>query len=78
MATPTREEIDRLMPSVPFDPVADALDDMAALGLQWTRSRERGRMSGAIRLAMLMVAREVLAQVDAPAAAEPAKTRRTR
>lgn len=47
------------------DPVADALDDMAALGLHWTRNRERGRMPRWIRQAMLMVAREALAHVDA-------------
>lgn len=43
------------------DPVADALDDMAALGQHWTRNRERGRMPNGIRTAMLMVAREALA-----------------
>lgn len=43
------------------DPVADALDDMAALGQHWTRNRERGRMPNGIRMAMLLVAREVLA-----------------
>jgi hypothetical protein len=43
------------------DPVADALDDMAALGQHWTRNRERGRMPNGIRAAMLLVAREVLA-----------------
>lgn len=42
------------------DPVADALDDMAALGQHWTRNRERGRMPNGIRAAMLLVAREVL------------------
>lgn len=46
------------------DPVADALDDMAALGLHWTRNRERGRMPSGIRQAMLMVAREALAHAD--------------
>ena len=46
------------------DPVADALDDMAALGLHWTRNRERGRMPGGIRQAMLLVARELLAHAD--------------
>lgn len=43
------------------DPVADALDDMAALGLHWTRNRERGRMPSGIRQAMILVAHEVLA-----------------
>lgn len=47
------------------DPVADALDDMAALGLHWTRNRERGRMPNGIRSAMLLVAREALAHADA-------------
>lgn len=42
------------------DPVADALDDMAALGLHWTRNRDRGRMPNAIRQALLYVAREAL------------------
>ena len=46
------------------DPVADALDDMAALGLHWTRNRERGRMPSGIRQAMLLVAREALAHSD--------------
>lgn len=50
-----------------LDPVADALDDMAALGLHWTRNRERGRMPSGIRQAMLLVAREVLAHEDAQA-----------
>jgi len=49
---------------VVLDPVADALDDMAALGQHWTRNRERGRMPGGIRAAMLLVAREVIAQAD--------------
>ncbi len=49
------------------DPVADALDDMAALGLHWTRNRERGRMPNGIRQAMLLVAREALAHEDAQA-----------
>lgn len=47
------------------DPVADALDDMAALGLYWTRNRERGRMPSSIRKAMILVAQEVLAHVAA-------------
>ena len=47
-----------------LDPVADALDDMAALGLHWTRNRERGRMPGGIRAAMILVARELLAHED--------------
>lgn len=46
------------------DTVADALDDMAALGQHWARNRERGRMPGGIRAAMLLVARELLAHVD--------------
>ncbi len=46
------------------DPVADALDDMAALGLHWTRNRERGRMPSGIRQAMLLVAREALMHDD--------------
>jgi len=46
------------------DPVADALDDMAALGLHWTRNRERGRMPNGIRQAMLLVAREALVHAD--------------
>lgn len=64
------EGLGRLMPerkalAVRLDPVADALDDMAALGQHWTRNRERGRMPNGIRAAMLMVAREVLALNDA-------------
>ena len=50
--------------TVIHDPVADALDDMAALGLHWTRNRERGRMPSGIRQAMLLVAREALAHAD--------------
>ena len=46
------------------DPVADALDDMAALGTHWARNRERGRMPSGIRAAMLLVAREALAMDD--------------
>lgn len=46
------------------DPVADALDDMAAIGLHWTRNRERGRMPSGIRQAMILVAHEVLAHVE--------------
>ena len=46
------------------DPVADALDDMAALALHWTRNRERGRMPAGIRQAMLLVAREALIHAD--------------
>lgn len=46
------------------DPVADALDDIAALGLQWTRNRDRGRMPSGIRQAMLLVAREALSHED--------------
>ena len=49
------------------DAVADALDDMAALGLHWARNRERRRMPNGIRQAMLLVAREVLAHEDAQA-----------
>lgn len=41
------------------DPVADALDDLAALGTHWTRNRDRGRMPSGIRAAMVMVAREL-------------------
>lgn len=47
------------------DPVADALDDMAALGEHWTRNRARGRMPSGIRQAMLLVAREALMHADA-------------
>jgi hypothetical protein len=46
------------------DPVADALDDMAALGLHWARNRKRGRMPSGIRAAMILVAREALMHVD--------------
>ncbi len=46
------------------DPVADALDDMAALGLHWTRNRDRGCMPNGIRAAMLLVARDALALAD--------------
>lgn len=46
------------------DPVADALDDMAALAQHWAKNRERGRNPSSIRAAMLMVAREALAHVD--------------
>jgi len=46
---------------VVHDPVADALDDLAALGQHWTRNRESGRMPKGIRAAMLLVARDVLA-----------------
>ena len=51
--------------TVMADPVADALDDMAALGLHWTRNRDRGRMPNGIRQAMLLVAREALAHEGA-------------
>ena len=40
------------------DPVADALDDLAALGEIWARNRKR--MPSGIRQAMLLVAREAL------------------
>lgn len=46
------------------DPIADALDDMAALGEHWKRNRDKGRMPSAIRQAMLLVAREVLTMAD--------------
>ena len=46
------------------DPVADALDDMAALGQHWERNRERGRNQNGIRSAMILVARELLLHVD--------------
>lgn len=46
------------------DPVAEVLDDMAALGQHWIRNRERGRMPYAIRTAMLLVARELIALAD--------------
>jgi hypothetical protein len=46
------------------DLVTDALDDLAALGLHWTRNRERGRMPSGIRQAMLIVAQEALAYAD--------------
>lgn len=46
------------------DPVADALDDMAALGQSWNLNRERGRMPSGIRGAMILVARELLMHVD--------------
>jgi hypothetical protein len=46
------------------DPVADCLDDMAALGEHWTRNREKGRMPGGIRAAMVLVAREMLSLVE--------------
>jgi hypothetical protein len=49
---------------VAFDPVKDLLDDMAALGENWTRNRERGRMPNAIRNAMVMVAREIVIHED--------------
>lgn len=60
-AAPARE-----MFTVLTDPVADALDDMAALGLQWMRNRERGRMPSGIRAAMLFVAREMLDPAPPP------------
>lgn len=47
----------------PRDHVNDALDDMAALALHWERNRQRGRVPGAIRAAMVMVAQEIAAQV---------------
>jgi len=50
--------------TVTQDPVADALDDLAALGAHWTRNRERGRMPSGIRSAMILVAREVLAHFE--------------
>lgn len=42
------------------DPIAEALDDMAALGQHWARNRANGRMPAGIRAAMLLVAREAL------------------
>lgn len=42
------------------DPVAEVLDDMAALGEYWQRNREKGRMPGSIRAAMLLAAREAI------------------
>ena len=47
------------------DHVADALDDMAALGEHWSRNRARGRMPNGIRQAMLIVAREALSYAEA-------------
>ena len=42
------------------DPIADLLDDMAALGQHWERNRQRGRMPAAIRLAMISTAEDIL------------------
>lgn len=47
------------------DPVADLLDDLAALSQHWARNRERGRMPHSVRAAMLLVARDALAAADA-------------
>lgn len=53
-----------------IDYVADALDDLACLCEHWKRSRDRGRMSGANRSALLMSMRETLAMQDAEINAE--------
>lgn len=46
------------------DPVADALDDMAALGEHWKRNRDKGRTPSGVRQALLLTAREVLVLAD--------------
>lgn len=46
------------------DPVADALDDMAALCEYWKRNRDKGRTPSAIRNPLLQMAREVLMLAD--------------
>ena len=47
--------------SVIQNPVAEVLDDLAALGQHWARNRERGRMPRGIRTAMIETARDLLA-----------------
>jgi len=46
------------------DPVADLLDDMALIGVHWTRNRENGRMPNGIRSAMMMIARDLVAMAE--------------
>lgn len=55
---------DRQTLTVLHDPVADTLDDLAALGEHWTRNRARGRMPNGIRAAMVLVARELVMYED--------------
>lgn len=56
------------------DPVADALDDLAALGKHWVRNRKEGRMSSGIRNAMLLVAQEAVTLLGVDAASAPSTT----
>lgn len=46
------------------DPIAELLDDMAAMGEHWAKNRERGRTPDAIRRAMLMAARDLVVLAD--------------
>lgn len=45
---------------VPADPIADKLDELAALAQHWTRNRDRGYTPSGIRAAMLQLAHELL------------------
>ena len=44
------------------DPLAELLDDMAALGSHWQRNRAKDRTPWAIRRAMLDLAGDIVAQ----------------
>lgn len=57
-----------------LDPLSDLLDDLAALGEHWKRNREKGRIPFAVRSAILMVARDALAQAEANNAEAPKET----
>ena len=46
------------------DPVADILDEIAALAAYWKQNRDDGRMPPNIRRAMINTARDLLARVD--------------
>jgi len=47
------------------DPIAEAIDDIAALATYWAQNRARGRTPDGIRQAILTIARETLAYADA-------------
>ena len=49
---------------VAHDPIAELLDDMALIGAHWTRNRDKGRSPSAIRAAMILVARDLVALCD--------------
>ena len=60
--------MDHQLTAMPFrqiDPMQDLLDDMASIATHWERNRQRGRTPHAIRAAMVMIARDIVAMADA-------------